>query len=110
MKVLFLPEVVDQFLEIAEILYKDNYVGFKDNAISYSERLFYSIQKNLPLKVKKGAPAYYLRYGRNLFYSSFRHNRQTTWYVFFSIHKSGEETIYLVRHITNNHLAASHLS
>ena len=40
-KVLFLPEVVDQFLELAEILYNKGYLGFKDIAIimqsDYSE-------------------------------------------------------------------------
>ena len=29
-KVLFLPEVVDQFLELAEVLYNKGYLGFKD--------------------------------------------------------------------------------
>ncbi len=32
-KVLFLPEVVDQFLELAEVLYQKGYLGFKEVAI-----------------------------------------------------------------------------
>ena len=47
-KVLFLPEVVDQFLEVAEVLYQKGYLGFKEVAIEYSERLFRDIQTNLP--------------------------------------------------------------
>lgn len=57
MKVLFLPEVVNQFLELAQVLYDEGYLGFKDAAIAYSEQLFRDIQANLPLKVRKGAPA-----------------------------------------------------
>ena len=53
MKVLFLPEVVDQFLELAEILYDKGYLGFKDAALDYSEQLFRDIQTNLPIKYGK---------------------------------------------------------
>ena len=60
MKVLFLPEVVNQFLELAQVLYDEGYLGFKDAAIAYSEQLFRDIQTNLPLKVRKGAPAYFV--------------------------------------------------
>lgn len=109
MKVLFLPEVVDKFLELAEILYDKGYLGFKDVAINYSEQLFRDIHANLPIKVKKGAPAYFERYGTDLFYSSFKHNKRTTWYVFYSIHDVEGETIYLVRYLTNNHVIAHHL-
>ena len=108
MKVLFLPEVVNQFLELAEILYEKGYLGFKDAAIQYSESLFRDIHDRLPVKVKKGAPVYYARYGKDLYYSAFRKNKHTTWYVFYSVHQLNGETVYLVRHLTNNHIAAQH--
>jgi hypothetical protein len=57
-KVLFLPEVVDQFLELAEVLYNKGYLGFKEIAIDYSEQLFNDIKVNLPIKVKKNAPKF----------------------------------------------------
>ena len=110
MQVLFLPEVVDQFLELAELLYEKGYLGFKDVAIAYSEQLFRDIQEHLSIKVRKGAPASFQRYGTDLFYSSFKHNRQTTWYVFYSMHEVNGETIYLVRYLTNNHVVAHRLS
>ena len=59
-KVLFLPEVVDQFLELAEILYKEGYLGFKEVAIEYAEQLFRDIQSSLPQKVRKDAPSHYI--------------------------------------------------
>ena len=40
MKVLFLPEVVNQFLELAQVLYDEGYLSFKDAAIAYSEHCF----------------------------------------------------------------------
>ena len=39
-KVLFLPEVVNQFLELAEVLYMKGYLGFKEVAMEYAEQLF----------------------------------------------------------------------
>ena len=74
MRVLFLPEVIDQFLEIAEVLYDEGYLGFKDSAIEYSEQLFREIQATLPIKVQKGAPSFFDRYGANLYYSAFKRN------------------------------------
>ena len=108
-KVLFLPEVVDQFLELAEVLYEKGYLGFKEIAVNYSEQLFRDIHANLPLKVKKGAPTYFKRYGNDLFYSSFSKNRHTTWYVFYSIYELNGQTVYLVRYLGNNHVLAHHL-
>ena len=63
-KVLFLPEVVDQFLELAEVLYNNGYLGFKESAIAYAEQLFKDIQHDLPLKVKKDAPSDFKGYDR----------------------------------------------
>lgn len=109
MRVLFLPEVVDQFLNLAEILYNKGYLNYKDTAIAYSEQLFRDIEQNLPIKVRKGAHPYFKRYGRDLFYSVFKHSRQTTWFVFYSMYEINGETIYLIRHLTNNHVIAQHL-
>ena len=105
-KVLFLPEVVDQFLELAEILYKEGYLGFKEVAIEYAEQLFRDIQSSLPQKVRKDAPSHFERYGKGLFYSLYPKNRHTTWYVFYSIHEVDGGMIYLVRYLGNNHVIA----
>ena len=109
MKVLFLPEVVDQFLELADILYEKGYMGFKDTALEYSEQLFRDIQTSLPIKIGKGASAYFERFGKDLFYSAFPRNKHTIWYVFYSVHIVEGETVYLVRYLTNNHVIAHHL-
>ena len=109
-KVLFLPEVVDQFLELAEVLYNKGYLGFKDIAIDYAEKLFRDIQANLHTKVKKNAPTHFDRYGQGIFYSLFPRNHHTTWYVFYSVHEVDDQTIYLVRYLGNNHTLGHKLS
>ena len=108
-RVLFLPEVVEQFLELAEVLYNNGYLGFKEIAIDYAEQLFKDIQSNLPLKVKKDAPSTFERYCQGMFYSAFPRNHQTTWYVFYSIHQVDDEITYLVRYLGNNHVIAHKL-
>jgi hypothetical protein len=42
-------------------------------------------------------------------YAAFRRNRATTWYAFFTKYYDNGQTVYLVRHITNNHTSAQHL-
>ena len=108
--VLFLPEVVDQFLELAEILYSKQYLGFKEVAIEYANQLFMDIKVNLPIKTKKKAPVHFERYGRGMFYSLFPKNQHTTWYVFYSVHEVDGETVYLVRYLGNNHILGHKLS
>jgi GTP1/Obg family GTP-binding protein len=74
MKVLFLSEVRDYFRELAEILYEKDYFGFEEAAIQYAEDLFNNIADTLPTRVKKTAPAYFDRYGKDMLYTVFRKN------------------------------------
>ena len=109
MKVLFLPEVSQQFVELAEILYDKGYLSFLDDAIEYSDSLFRQIQRELPNRVHRDAPAYFDRYGKGMSYAAFTKNKHTTWYVFFNVYEIAGELIYLVRHLSNNHVIAHHL-
>jgi hypothetical protein len=56
---LFLPEVIDYFLELADILYDKGYFGFEENAIKYARELFQEIENDLPGKQRKDAPKYF---------------------------------------------------
>ena len=109
MSVLFLPEVSNQFIEIAEVLYEKGYLGFLDSALEYSESLFREIQSDLPFKVHRKAPDWFDKFGEGMLYASFRKNNNTTWYVFFNVYNVGGEVVYLVRYLSNNHLIAHHL-
>lgn len=109
MNVLYSPEVEDYLFELTEMLYQKEYFGFKDAATGYVRRLVFKIQNTLPISVKKLAPPYFNRYGKNLFYASFRMNKNSVWYVFFKTYSLNGKTIYLVRYISNNHVIAQHL-
>ena len=109
MRVLFLPEVSRQFVELVGILHDKGYMSFLDTALEYSESLFREINTHLPTKLHRKAPAWFNRFGKGLFYTSFPKNKHTTWYVFFNIYSIGGETVFLVRYMSNNHVIAHHL-
>ena len=109
MKVLFLPEVSQQFVDLVDILYDKGYMSFLDQAIAYSENLFREIQTTLPYKVHRKAPKWFDRYGKGMSFATYPKNDRTTWYVFFNVYEVGGEPIYLVRYVSNNHVIAHHL-
>ncbi|MDD3788948.1 MAG: hypothetical protein PHO94_09700 [Petrimonas sp.] len=109
MNVLFSPEVEDYLFELSEILYQKEYFGFKDSAVEYVRKLILEIRDTLPISKKRPAPAYFERYGKNLYYTSFRVNKNSQWYAFFSTYIQNGEIIYLVRYISNNHVVTQYL-
>lgn len=109
MKIVALPEVRTYLRELSYILYEKGYFGFEDKAQKYVEDLFSDIRMNLPTKLKKPAPPYFNKYGRNMQYASFRKNKETQWYVFFNTYRQDGEIIYLIRYISNNHVIAQFL-
>jgi hypothetical protein len=106
MKVVFSLEVENYFFELIEILHEKEYFGFKESATKYVRELIKDIQSELETSPKKLAPPYFDKYGRNLYYSSFRRNKSTQWFVFFSTYSNNGENIYLVEYIANNHSIA----
>lgn len=110
-KIVALPEVREYFNELIHILYEKEYFGYEDSAIEYVESLFEEIKTTLPQRLKKPAPAYFSRYGKGMYYTSFKKNKTTQWYVFFTIYIDMEkgEQIYLIRYISNNHVIAQYL-
>jgi hypothetical protein len=95
--------------DLVAILYEREYFGFEDAAIKYVKELVYDIKTYLPTKQHSLAPKYFDKYGKNMYYASFRKNKQTTWYAFFNKYKKNEEIIYLIRYIANNHTVAQYL-
>ena len=106
MKVLFLPEIRAYFNELTDILFEKEYFSFIESAEKYVNELFIDIKNTLPISPKRRAPEYFTRYGNNMFYSVFKKNSRTQWYVFFNIYENDGEKIYLVRYISNNHVIA----
>jgi len=110
MKVVILPEVLDYMEDLMEILYQEEYFGFRESASEYVIDLLDNVKANLPTRQHKRAPELFARYGNDLHYASFVKNKRTTWYAFFTKYQDkGENTIYLVRYIANNHTVAQHL-
>ena len=105
MTVLFAPEVEDDLYELIEILIEKEYLGTYPFAISYVEELIAYIQQNIHSKLKKKAPAFFERYGKDMQYITYQLNPNTNWYIFFSI----VEDSYLVKYITNNHVSAQYI-
>jgi len=109
MIVIFLPKVRKHFESLVPVLYENEYFGFKEAAQKYVDDLFDDITENLPIHLHKPAPKYFDKYGKNMKYAVFRKNKQTAWYVFFTIYNKNGEKIFLVRYIANNHTIAQYL-
>ncbi|MBR4838177.1 MAG: hypothetical protein IK004_07055 [Bacteroidales bacterium] len=97
--------------DLIQILYEKDYFGFKENAKEYVKDLFADIEQNLPNKIRKPAPEHFDIYGYNMYYASFKKNKQTTWYVFFTIHYDydADTQSFLIRYVSNNHVIAKYL-
>jgi hypothetical protein len=82
---------------------------FFESALQYTDELFSEIENGLPYKLKKNAPKYFDRYGIGMFYTTFKRNRNTSWYVFFNIYHTKTETVFFVRYVSNNHMITKYL-
>lgn len=109
MRVLFLPEIREYFKELSQTLYEKEYFGFFENSLQYADELFSEIERELPHKSNKPAPKYFQKYGKGMRYTFFKRNRNTTWYVFFNVYQTGQEKVFLVRFLSNNHQIGQYL-
>jgi len=110
MKVLAIPEVIEDLEKLIDVLYEKEYFSFEDTSVNYVVDFFEDIIKNLPTRIKKPAPEYFTdRYGKGLYYAVFQKSKHTHWYAFFRIYRSNGEITYQVRYIANNHTVAQHL-
>ena len=109
MQVVIMPEVIEYFDNLVDVLFENNYFGFAEDAIEYVDELRHQIKTTLPTKLHKPAPKYFDRYGKGMKYAGFRKNKQTTWYVFFKTYIQDGKIIYVVRYIANNHVIAQYL-
>jgi hypothetical protein len=109
MSVLYAPAVEEYLDELESILYEKGYYGTEELACKYVDDLTNDIENNLPNKRHRPAPKYYDKYCKGMYYASFRKNRNTHWYAFFTRQERNGSIIYLVRYIGNNHTEAHHL-
>jgi hypothetical protein len=104
MKIQYLPEIEIYLFELIELLYKEHYFSFPDQAIDYVQKMRQYIENVIPIAHKRKAPDYFAKYGRDMNYFIYKANARTIWYIFFQ----QKEDIYLIRYISNNHVSAQY--
>jgi hypothetical protein len=98
-------EDVKLFLdELLNILLEKHYFSYRKDARLYVDWLTHYAEQYIGIFPGKDAPVYFSRYGSDLKYITYRANKTTAWYIFYQ----QKENIFLIRHITNNHVAAQH--
>ncbi len=109
-RVEFTPDVRHYFKTLIPVLYRLGYFSYLEGSRKYVKRVVDDILDTLPARSHRHAPARFRDYGKGLLYASFRRNRTTTWYAFFTRHEGADgETVYIVRHIANNHTVARYM-
>ena len=109
MKVIVTPEVYEYLENLVVILYENEYFGFEDSAKKYVDDLYNDIIYSLSFCAKKRAPKYFDKYGKGMYYTNLKKNKNTHWYVFFKQYRNNGEDICQIRYIANNHTVAQYL-
>ena len=103
-------EVYEYLENLVTILFEKEYFSYRESARKYVDDLLNDIITKLPICLKRPAPKYFNKYGKDLKYAVFRKNKNTQWYSFFSQYQDENgNIIYLVCHIANNHEIAHYL-
>ena len=102
--VIFSKKVELYLDELMLLLFEEGYFGFPDSAKLYIDRLISFVEKYIGILPGKIAPDYFQRFGQNMKYIIYHANKNTSWYIFYQ----ERNNIYLIRYITNNHVAAQH--
>jgi len=96
---------VELFLnELLLLLFEKGYFSYPENAKSYVDKIFTYVEKNIGMLSDRDAPSYFIKIAKNLKYITYRANKSTTWYVLYQ----QRGNLFLIRYITNNHVAAQH--
>ena len=72
MNVIFLPEIQQYYDYLEQILYEKGYFGSMEYSQRYVEELVYDIRTYLPAKQHEPAQNYFDKYGKDMYYASFR--------------------------------------
>ena len=103
--ILYVPKVSEYLNNLVDILYENDYFGFRESAKEYVIDLRDKIELSLPLLTPRH-PRYRRKiYGKHTKYITVRKNKHTSYYVFF-LQKADK---YIVTYIGNNHTDAQYL-
>lgn len=95
--ILYSFEFEDQINDIIDVLYEKGYLGFKESALEYGDKIYDFIIKNIDKRISRFSPKNFRKFGE--FYIKFKANENTSWYIFFD----RKDHRFLVNHILNNH-------
>jgi hypothetical protein len=103
-QVIYAKEVEIFLDELLILLFEKGYFGFPEFAKQYVDNLTHYAEQHVGILSGKEAPEYFYRFGQNMRYIIYRANKTTQWYIFYQ----QRDTVFLVRHITNNHVAGQY--
>ncbi|GHT41851.1 hypothetical protein FACS189437_09260 [Bacteroidia bacterium] len=103
-EIIFSEESKALLKELLIVLYTKGYFSLWENAKKYVDSVVHYVVRYIGVLHGKDAPLYFSRYGTNLKYITYRANKNTWWYIFYQQH----DNVFLIRHITNNHVAAQY--
>ena len=106
MRVKFDKSTILYLEDLTDILIEKKYLSFYESSLNYISDIKDYILNNIYTAPKHKAPPRFSRYGKNMLYITYRRNKQTTWYIFFTVHGKDK---YMVRYIINNHVSAQHI-
>lgn len=96
-KVIFLPHVEFFLNDLVDILFENEYFGFREDAIIYTRKIKIFIEENISNYPAKISPEKFKKHGEK--YIIYKANQQTSWFIFYS----QEEQYFFIKFITNNH-------
>jgi hypothetical protein len=108
-KIIYLKAIRIYFDRLIPKLHDLGYFCFAETAKKYVSEIFEEIEIQIPIQRHRPAPKHFDKYGKEMKYVVIRKNKNTHWYVFFEITQKGNEIIYKVRYISNNHAIAQYL-
>jgi hypothetical protein len=103
-EIVFAKDAQIFLVNLLKILVEKGYYSFIDQADLYVFRMILYARKHIGILTEKDAPPYFNRYGSNLKYITYKANKTTSWYLFYQ----QRDNIFLIRHITNNHVVAQY--
>ncbi|MBQ9640263.1 MAG: hypothetical protein IJV06_01670 [Bacteroidaceae bacterium] len=100
------PEYVDELTELVETLVSKGYFSAERYAQAYVKKLNKYARTHAAIAPRKPVPDVFDRYGHRLTYFTYTPSTHTTWYIFLE----ETDTVYVLRHITNNHIAGQYFN
>ena len=95
--VIFSDDFHHSLEELVEILYDEDYFGFKIDCHLYVDKIYDIIESSIDYPISRNSPESFQKCGKK--YLRYKANNHTFWYIFFD----EKDNRFLINHILNNH-------